>query len=108
MATPCQLERVREFIDRLGREICLKERHNGYALRKPGSTDIGYARYNIAGRNAGKYVVYAYYPFDDPECRFQNGQVGTSRRAWKPFIIPEDADLIRYALRVLRSAYDAR
>ena len=76
MAPFDQLEMAREFIGRLEREVRLKERHNGYEVKKPGSTFIGYVRYNTAQRNAGKYVIYAYYPFDDSEGRFQ--QVGTS------------------------------
>lgn len=106
MATTGQLERAHELIDRLDQKICQRERHNGYEIRKPGSTYLGYARYNIAGSNAGKYVVYAYYPFNDPDYRFQ--KVGQSGRGWNLFITPEDAGLIQYTLQVLRSAYDAR
>ena len=106
MATIFQLERARELIDRLDREVCLKERHNGYNIRKPGSTCIGYVRFNIARKNAGRYVVYAYPPYVDPEGRFQ--EAGHSRPGWNVFITPEDAELIQYTLQVLRSAYDAR
>lgn len=106
MATTDQLERAQELIDRLDREICLKERHNGYTLKKPGSTDIRFVRYNTIGRNAGKYVIYTYFPYVDPEGRFQ--QAGNRRPGWNVFITPEDAELFQYTLQVLRSAYDAR
>ena len=100
MATTEQLERAQEFIDRLDRKICLKERQNGYQIGKPSSTYIGYVRYNTVRSNAGKYVVYAYHPFDDPEGRFQ--EAGNSRPGWNVFITPEDAELIQYTLEVLR------
>ena len=64
--TSDQQHLARDLIARVGRCVHLKERHGGYEVCMPGSRQIGHVRFNIGGRDKGRYSVYAYHPFSDP------------------------------------------
>ena len=108
MTLPYHLQRAMELADRINREIGLvkNDRHRGYHLQKPGATHIGFVRFNIARESAGKYTVYAYWKFDDPQKKFENQTKGKPNQAWFCVVSPDDEDLIRYVITVLESSYD--
>ena len=104
-----QQQRALELIDRINRDINLVDRHGGYDLAKPGSTRIGHVRFNIGGRDAGNYRVYAYEPFSDPRGLFDNDSGGgQGRRGWTCLAGPGNEEDIRYVVDVLESSYDQK
>ena len=104
-----QQQRALELIDRIDRNINPVDRHGGYDLAKPGSTRIGYVRFNIGGRDAGNYRVYTYEPFSDPRGRFRNDSGGgQGRRGWTCLVGPNNEEDIRYVVNVLESSYDQK
>ena len=104
---PVQDERAREFADRINRRTSLVERQNGYDLEKPGSTRIGYVRFNIRGNDSGRYRLYAYEPFNDPRGRFENDHA-SPRRGWTCVVDPVDEADLRYVISVMESSYDQK
>ena len=104
--TPHHMQLAGELISRIDRHFCFKDRHRGYTLRKPGSRAFGYVRFNVRGKSAGKYMVYAYSPFDDPRVMFQNETEATTNHGWWCVVNPDDEDTIRYVISVLESSYD--
>ncbi len=106
---PFQKRRALDFVDRIDRRPRVKKvpRQRGYDLEKPGSTRIGYIRYNIGGQDAGRYRVYAYEPFSDPKKRFKNDHKSL-RRGWTYVFDPANEDAVRYAVSVLESSYDQK
>lgn len=104
-----QQRRALKLIDRIDRNVDLTDRHGGYDLGKPASTRIGHVRFNIGGRDAGNYRVYAYEPFSDPRGRFHNDSGGgKGRRGWTCLVGPRDEEDIRYIVEVLESSYDQK
>ena len=104
---PSQDRLARGFIGRIARDVELVERARGYDLQKPGSTRIGHVRYNVGGRDRGRYRVYAYEPFADPRQRFANNSAN-SRRGWTCLVNPDNDDDIGYIISVLESSYDQK
>ena len=106
---PVQKQRASDFVNRIDRRPRVKKeiRQGGYNLVKPGSTRIGHIRYNIGGTDAGRYRVYAYTPFSDPEKRFRNDSKSDSR-GWTYVFDPANEDAVRYAVSVLESSYDQK
>ena len=100
-------QRTRDFISRIARDIELEPRHNGYDLQKPGSTRIGFVRFNIGGKDRGKYRVYAYEPFSDPQREFENNQANPAR-GWTGVVGPGDESKMRNVVAVLESSYDQK
>ena len=103
-----QRERPHEFIDRIGREPIERRwwpKHRGYILYSYGSQRFGFVRFNVGGRNAGMFAVYAlrYRHSDDPDGRFSPDADPAQHLG---IVSPDDEDEIRYALRVLRASYD--
>ena len=99
-----------ELANRINREWT-PEWHRGYGctLRKPGSTQFGFIRRNVAGQNYDRFSVHVFWPFDDPEGRFVNRSTSAHQnRLWHRFVNPRDEEDIRYAVAVLESAYDKR
>ena len=108
MTLPHHMRRAKELISRIDRHFCLKDWHRGYTLRKPGSQAFGYVRFNVRGERAGKYMVYAYSPFDDPRNMFKNETVATSHHSWRCVVRPDDENTIRHVISVLESSYDQK
>ena len=108
MANMNQLELAKDLIGRIERRVCLKERDNGYNVKKPGAQLVGFVRFNMARSNAGKYMVYAYQPFCDPRGMFENCTNGKPSQSWKCVVNPNDEDTIRYVIAVLESSYDMK
>jgi YgiT-type zinc finger domain-containing protein len=104
---PVREQRTMDFISRIARDIEPEPRQNGYDLQKPGSTRIGFVRFNIGGKDRGKYRVYAYEPFADPQGRFENDHA-SPRRGWTCVVDPSDESKIRYVVAVLESSYDQK
>ena len=104
---PIQEQRTLEFVNRVSRSIELVPRQNGYDLQKPGSTRIGYVRFNIGGKDKGRYRVYAYEPFSDPRRRFDNDHANPAR-GWTCVVDPSNDSDIRYVISVLESSYDQK
>ncbi len=106
---PVQKRFALDFVDRIDRRPHVKKvvRQGGYDLRKPGSARIGHIRYNIGGANRGRYRVYAYKPFSDPQERFKNDSKSDSR-GWTYVFDPANEDAVTYALSVLESSYDQK
>ena len=103
-----QRERPHEFIDRIGREPVERRwwpNHRGYRLYSHGSQRFGFVRFNVEGRNAGMFAVYAlrYRSYDDPDSRFNPNAAPAQH--FCP-VDPRNEEEIRYALRVLRASYD--
>ena len=108
-----QRQHALEFIRELGltsRQYEKKEFRGGYRLyvsshlkRLP---KFGSVRLNIRGPDAGKLVVYATGDFFDPRGRF-TAQPKNPKDAWYKFW-PDDNDAMRYAAKVVRSAYQSR
>ena len=110
MSLPNHLRRAQQFAHRINRRISLRENHNdrGYYLTKPGVQDIGFVRFNTHGRNAGKYSVYAFFPFDDPRGLFQNNTKDKPNSAWWCTVNPNDEATTKYVVAVLESSYDQK
>jgi hypothetical protein len=106
MATP-QLDRAMELINLIARDVTPVMRHSGYDLEKPGSTRIGFVRFNIGGKDKGYYRAYAYSPFSDPQSRFVSDSP-SSTRGWTFVFHPHDEEDVRYAVSVLESSYDQK
>ena len=104
--TSDQQHLARDLIARVGRCVHLKERHGGYEVCMPGSRQIGHVRFNIGGRDKGRYSVYAYHPFSDPRGRFQNRTRDRSNRGWRCVVDPGNEEDVRYVIGVLESSYD--
>ncbi len=106
---PIQKRRALDFVDKIDRRPRVKKvvRGRGYDLEKPGSTRIGHIRYNIGGTDAGRYRVYAYKPFSDPEKRFKNYSESPTR-GWTYVFNPANEEAMRYAISVLESSYDQK
>ena len=96
-----------EFIGRIARDIELVSRQNGYDLQKPGSTRIGFVRFNIGGKDRGNYRVYVYEPFSDPRGMFENNHASPAR-GWTCVVDPGDESDVRYVVSVLESSYDQK
>ncbi len=79
--------------------------HNGYKLRR-GEKPFGFVRFNIAGRNQGKFTVYSYRHdrSDDPDNRFKSTGSKNSRFQLHTTAWPDDEESIHYALSVLRAS----
>ena len=107
MKNAIQDSRAKAFIRRIDRKIDMVERHNGYDLKKSGSTRVGYVRYNIGGQNRGLYQVYVYGDFSDPQQRFVNEQASGNRGS-HCLVNPDDENAMRYAVSVLESSYDQK
>ena len=105
--TPIQEQRTLEFVNRIARDIELVPRQNGYDLQKPGSTRIGYVRYNIRGKGKDRYRVYAYEPFSDPRGLFDNDHANPTR-GWTCVVDPGNESDMRYVISVLESPYDQK
>ena len=103
-----QLQQAEGFARRIDRQICLRERHNGYALVKPGTKHFGFVRFNVRGTGAGRYIAYAYCPFSDPVGRFQNTTKGKPNQAWWCVANPDYQEAIGYVITVLESSYDQK
>ena len=100
MTLPHHMQLAKELISRIDRDFCLKDRHRGYTLRKPGSQAFGYVRFNVRGERASKYMVYAYCPFDDPWEMFENETETISHHGWRCVVNPDDENTIRYVVSV--------
>lgn len=90
-----QIQRAEELISQIGRPVCLKKRHNGYEVYKPGPARrirIGYVRFNMNGQDPGMYRVYVY--------RWKCGV------DWTRIIDPGDDDAIKRVIAMFRSSYD--
>ena len=106
-----QRQHALEFIRELGLTSGQyeKEEHNqgrgGYRLYVPSGSKrrlrFGYARINVEGT----MTVYANGDFSDPEGRFtaQRKNNYASYKFW-----PYDRDAMRYAAKVVRSAYESK
>ena len=105
-----QMDRARGFAQQVQREVLLVASVNqrGYYLRTPSGRRVGFVRYNVARSNAGRFAVYAYCPFDDPQGQFQNLQWGQPYHGWHIFIDRGDRATVQYAVKVLESAWDYR
>ena len=105
-----QMNRAKEFTQQIQREVRLTESDNGYSLLAPSEPErlVGFVRYNVAGCNARRFAVYAYYPFVDDKVKFQNCQEGQRNDGWHIFIDPVDQATVQYAVKVLESAWDYR
>ena len=108
-----QRQHTLEFIRELGltsRQYEKKEHSRGYRLYISSDSKrlprFGYVRLNQKGRDAGKLVVYANGNFSDPEGRF-NAQPKNPKDASYKFW-PDDKDAMRYAAKVVRSAYESK
>ena len=104
---PIQEQCALEFVDRIARNIDPVPRQNGYDLQKPGSTRIGFVRYNIGGKDKGQYRVYAYEPFSDPRGLFDNDHANLTR-GWICVVDPGNESDMRYVISVLESPYDQK
>ena len=104
---PAREQRTMDFISRIARDIELEPRHDGYDMQKPGSTRIGFVRFNIGGKDRGKYRMYAYDPFFDPGGRFENNHANLAR-GWTCVVDPSDESDMRYVISVLESSYDQK
>ena len=101
------------FIRELGltsRQYEKKDHSGGYRLYVSSDSKrlprFGYVRLNQRGPDAGKLVVYANGDFSDPEGRF-TAQPKNPKDAWYKFW-PDDRNAMRYAAKVVRSAYQSR
>ena len=94
-----------DLIARVGRCVHLKERHGGHGVCMPGSRQPGRVRFNIGGRDRGRYSVYAPHPFSDPRGRFQNRTRDRSDRGLRCVVDPGNAEAVRYVIGVLESSY---
>ena len=108
-----QERRAREFIKLIARNVKLHKRGDGYDLEKPGvKPRVGFVRFNVGGQNKGKYRIYAYEPFADPQGMFENDSEaptgGPHTRGWNWAVHPDNTDSVEYAISVLQSAYDQR
>ncbi len=87
-----------------------KDHQGGYRLYVSSDSKrtprFGYVRLNVGGPDPGKMVVYANGDFSDPEGRF-TPQPKNPKDAWYKFW-PDDNDAMRYAAKVVRSAYESR
>ena len=106
--TDDQQQRGESLIARIGRSVQLKERVGGYEVWIPDFRRIGHVRFNVKGKDRGKYSVYAYYPFSDPREKFQNNTGGQSNQGWRCVVDPSNEEDLRYAVRVLESSYDMK
>lgn len=104
---PEQRERATDLINMIERRVEISERHNGFSVVKPGGTQIGHVRFNIQGKDKGRFRVYAYSPFFDPQHRFHSGSK-SSTRGWTYVFGPEDQSALRYTINVLESSYDSK
>ena len=86
------------------------QHHNGYRLRLPNRSYFGFVRFNVRDNqgNAGRYTVYAYWPFDDEEERFINRGANQGNGQWYCIVDPGDEDALTYAVAVLKSACSRR
>ena len=96
-----------ELVSLVGRplEWEWKPKANGYSLRKPGSSQFGFVRYNLHRQNAHRYTVYARRPFSD--ARKWAAETGGGNEG-RFFVDPNDADAVGYVVSVLESAWDGR
>ena len=105
-----QRQRPLEIINRIGRAVEQEwdNRDRGYCLRKPGAARFGFVRFNIGGKNARKYAIYAYKPFPDPRELFVDPSTDKKGQEGKYFVDPGDEDANGYAVIVLESAWDGK
>ena len=106
--TSDQQQLAREPTGRIARCIRLKERGGGYEVWVPGFRRIGHIRFNIKGKDRGRYSVYAYHPFSDPRGKFQNKTGSQSNQGWRCAVDPGNEEDLRYVIRVLESSYDMK
>lgn len=109
-----QQDRAWQFVQRVQRKVRLmghkwdERNQRGYYLLTPARERFGFVRFNIAGDNKGRFVVYAYPPYEDPRGLFFNPRRGQPNDGWRTFIDPADLTTKEYAVKVLESAWDAR
>ena len=113
VADNARLQHAMKFIRELGLTSgqYVKEDHSGgYRLYVSSDSKrlprFGYVRLNQSGPDAGKLVVYANGDFSDPEGRF-TAQPKNPKDAWYKFW-PDDKEAMRYAAKVVRSAYESK
>lgn len=106
--TDDQQQRAQCLIAGIGRCVQLKERGGGYEVWRPDSHRIGHVRFNVKGKDQGKYSVYAYCPFSDPREKFQNNHGNQRNDGWRCVVDPGNEEDLRYVIRVLESSYDMK
>ena len=106
--TDDQQQLAESLIARIGRCVQMEERGGGYEVWIPDFRRIGHVRFNVKGKDQGKYSVYAYYPFSDPREKFQNNHGNQRNDGWRCVVGPGNEEDLRYAIRVLESSYDMK
>ena len=94
-----------DLIARVGRCVHLKERHGGHGVCMPGSRQPGRVRFNIGGRDRGRYSAHARHPSSDPRGRSQNRTRDRSDRGRRCVVDPGNEEDVRYVIGVLESSY---
>ena len=106
--TSDQQQLAERLITRIGHRVQMEERGGGYEVWIPGFRRIGHVRFNVKGKDRGKYSVYAYYPFSDPREKFRNNHGNQRNDGWRYVVDPGNEDDLRYVIRVLESSYDMK
>ena len=105
---------ARQFIDRIGRDVRLRERHShaGFIMLPSRGQQLGVVRFNVQRANQGRYTIYAYAlsdtPLPDPRSRFSNNSKNEPPRGWMCFVDPSDDDDRSYVVGVIERLNDMR
>ena len=111
---PIQEEMARQFIDRIGRDVRMRERHGhaGFIILTSRGQQLGVVRFNVRKANQGRYTIYAYAlsdtPLPDPRSRFSNNSQNEPPRGWVCFVDPSDDDDMSYVVGVIERLYDRK
>jgi hypothetical protein len=99
---PEQRSKALTFINLLNRPVGRKLFHYGFTLLHADGRRLGFVGYKADGH----YRVYVNTDHSDPLKRFQPQQANENERSWE--FMASDQSALKYALDVLRSAFDSR